>query len=175
MRRIIGFIVLLALSGISALFAEGGEGGIEQALVTYTDAKAGLSVGHPGTWSQDTAFMEGLRFIGGDDAMTVVIQALPAGIDIRGFAQKDATVIGKDFSGYKQLGIKASKDIKGAWILGFEAQGTSIVTGKTYKSHDERYYIPLKGGRIGMVTVTGPANHYDLEGVRDIALTLLVR
>jgi len=175
MRRLAGFAVLLALAGMSSLFAEGGEGGIEQALVTYTDATAGFSIGHPGTWSRDPVFAQGLRFVGGDDAMTVSILPLPAGSDLRSLAEKDSLVLAKDFPGFRQLTLKASKDIKGAWILGFEAEGKSGVTGKAFKAHDERYYIPLKGGRLGLVTVTGPANHYDLEGVRDIASTLAVR
>ena len=175
MRRFIGFIVFLALSGMSFLSAEGGEGGVEAALVTYTDAKAGFSIGHPGTWSKDPAFAQGLRFAGGDDAMTVTILALPEGSDLHAFADKDAPALAKDFPGFRQLYLRASKDIKGAWVLGFEAQGASAVTGKAFKAHDERYYIPLKGSRIGLVTVTGPANHYDLEGVRDIAITLAVR
>lgn len=175
MRKFLGIAVLLAVSGMSFLFAEGGEGGVEAALVTYTDAKAGFSIGHPGTWSQDTSFGAGVKFVGGDDSMTVVIANLPEGVDIKGFATKDAATVASDYKGFKQLGLNASKDIKGAFILGFAADGKSTVTGKAYRAHNEVYYIPLKGNRLGIVTVTGPENHYDMEGVRDIALTLVVK
>jgi len=174
MRRFLTILALVFSTGATALFAEG-EGGVEAALVTFTDAKAGYSVGHPGTWTQDTSLVSGIRFVGGDDAMTAQVLPLPTGSNLQSFAEKDAPLLAKDVVGYKQLSLKPSKDIKGAWILGFEAQGKSSVTGKAYKAHNERYYIPLSGNRIGLVTVTGPEQHYDLEGIRDIALTLVVR
>lgn len=175
MRKLLGIAVLLAVSGMSLLFAEGGEGGVEAALVTYSDAKAGFSIGHPGTWSQDTSFGTGVKFVGGDDSMMVVIAKLPDGLDIKGFATKDVAAVASNFQGFKQLSLKTSKDIKGAFVLGFTADGKSAVTGKAYNAHNEVYYIPLKGNRVGIVTVTGPENHYDMEGVRDIALTLVVK
>jgi len=46
-----------------------------------------------------------------------------------------------------------------------------VVTGKTFTAHNERYYMPLADGRIAILTVVGPDNAYDREGVRDIALT----
>lgn len=49
----------------------GGEGGVEAALVTYADAAQGFSIGHPGTWTQDTTFTSGVKFVGGDDYMTL--------------------------------------------------------------------------------------------------------
>jgi hypothetical protein len=49
-----------------------------------------------------------------------------------------------------------------------------VVTGKSFTAHDEIYYIQLADGRIAVLTVAGPDNHYDREGVRDIALTLKV-
>jgi len=45
------------------------------------------------------------------------------------------------------------------------------VTGKAFTAHNERYYMPLADGRSAVLTVAGPENHYDREGVRDIALT----
>jgi len=78
------------------------------------------------------------------------------------------------FPGFKQLSLAASTEVKDAIILGFEATGTSAVTGKTYTAHDERYYMPLADGRLAILTVAGPSSHYDREGVRDIALTFKV-
>ena len=53
------------------LRGEGGEGGVEAALVTYSDSAQGFAIGHPGTWTQDTSFTNGMKFVGGDDYMTV--------------------------------------------------------------------------------------------------------
>jgi hypothetical protein len=60
-------------------------------------------------------------------------------------------------------------------ILGYSANGTSAVTGKTFTAHNERYYISLSDGRIAVLTVIGPDNLYDREGVRDIALTFKIK
>ena len=54
-------------------------------------------------------------------------------------------------------------------MLGFTANGTSTVTGKAYTARGDRYYMPLTNGQIAVLTVIGPDNHYDREGVRDIA------
>ena len=167
--RVLISILCVALAGASALYAGEGEGGAEQALVSFSDAKSGLTIGHPGSWSRDPSFVQGIRFAGGDDAMTAIVLALSPGSDVRSFAEADS--LAKEFPGFKRLSLKASKEIRGAWIAGFEAQGISAVTGKGYKAHDERYYIPINGNRIGIVTITGPFSHYDREGVRDIAMT----
>ena len=79
------------------------------------------------------------------------------------------------FPGFKQLNLEPSTEVKSAIILGFEANGKSVVTGKDFTAHDERYYMPLADGRIAVLTVVGPANHYDREGVRDIALTFQMK
>ncbi|HKI53100.1 MAG TPA: hypothetical protein VJ987_03170, partial [Anaerolineales bacterium] len=34
----------------------GGEGGVEAALVTYSDSTQGFAIGHPGPWTQDATF-----------------------------------------------------------------------------------------------------------------------
>lgn len=175
MFKYLSFTTLILAISLAPVFAEGGEAGVEQALVTYTDAKAGFSIGHPGTWTRDASFLSGVRFEGGDDAMEVRIVSQEGITSIQAFATKDTAELVKAFPGYHQISLKQSKDIKGAWILEFSAQGNSAVTGKAFTAHNERYYIPLPGNRVGLVTVTGPDNHYDLEGVRDIALTLVVR
>ena len=51
------------------------------------------------------------------------------------------------------------------------ANGKSAVTGKAFKAHNERYYMPLADGRIAVLTVVSTDQLYDREGVRDIALT----
>ena len=156
---------------------EGGgeEGGVEAALVTYSDAAQGFSIGYPGPWSQDKNVTDGVKFVGGDDWLTLSFATPSAGIDVMTYAQNDVANVSAAFPGFKQVGdIKASSEVKGAVILGFTADGTSAVTGKAFSALNEIYYIPLADGRIAVLTVAGPENHYDREGVRDIALTLKV-
>lgn len=153
----------------------GGEGGVEAALVTYSDSTQGFAIGHPGPWTQDTTFTNGVKFVGGDDWMTLEFVTPPAGADATSYAQNDVAAVTAAFPGFKQLGnITASTEVKNAIILGFTSDGTSAVTGKTFTAHNERYYMPLADGRIAILTVFGPENHYDREGVRDIALTFKV-
>jgi hypothetical protein len=155
---------------------EGGgeEGGVEAALVTYSDAAQGFSIGYPGPWSQDKSVTEGVKFVGGDDWLTLSFVTPSAGTDVMTYAQNDVASVNAAFPGFKKIDLKASTEVKGAVILGFTADGTSAVTGKPFTAHDEIYYIPLADGRIAVLTVAGPEGHYDREGVRDIALTLKV-
>lgn len=152
----------------------GGEGGVEAALVTYSDAAQGFAIGHPGPWTQDTTFTKGVKYVGGDDWMTLEFVTPAVGTDAMTFAQNDVAAVTSAFPGFKQLSLQASSEVKDAIILGFTANGTSTVTGKTFTAHNERYYMSLVDGRIAILTVAGPENHYDREGVRDIALTFKV-
>ncbi len=150
----------------------GGEAaGVEAALVTFSDSTQGFAIGHPGPWTQDASFTNGVKFVGGDDYMTVEFVTPPAGTDAMSYAQSDVAAVTAAFPGFKQIDIKASTEVKNAIIFGFSADGKSAVTGKTFIAHNERYYMPLADGRIAILTVVGPENHYDSEGVRDIALT----
>ena len=156
--------------------AVGGEGngeagGVEAALVTYTDAAQHFSIGHPGPWTQDAAMKAGVKFNGGDDSMRVEFVQPPAGVDPMVYAQKDLASLATAFAGFKEVGLAASTEVDKAIVLGFEASGTSAVTGKAFAARGDRYYMPLADGRIAVVTLVGPADRYDREGVRDIALT----
>jgi hypothetical protein len=149
----------------------GEAGGVEAALVTYADTTQGFTIGHPSPWTQDSAVTDGVKFVGGDDSMTLEFVTPPAGADAMTYATQDVAAVSAAFPGFKQLNLDASTEVKDAVLLGFEANGTSAVTGKAFTAHNERYYMPLSDGRIAILTVVGPANHYDREGVRDIALT----
>jgi hypothetical protein len=186
-RVIVLFAVLLAalaLAGCCGQVAtpaaggggegEGEEGGVEAVLATYSDSTQGFAIGYPNTWTQDTSVTQGVKFAGGDDSMVLEFVTPPTGVDAMAYAQSDLGAVKAAFPGFKQLSLAASTEVKDAIILGFEANGTSAVTGKTYTAHDERYYMPLAGGRLAILTVAGPDSHYDREGVRDIALTLRV-
>jgi hypothetical protein len=112
--------------------------------------------------------------VGGDDYFTLEFVTPPAGTDALTYAQSDVAAVAATFPGFKQIDIKASTEVKDAIVFGFTADGKSAVTGKTFTAHNERYYMPLADGRIAVLTVVGPENHYDSEGVRDIALTFKV-
>jgi hypothetical protein len=150
---------------------EGEEGGVEAMLVTFSDAAQGFAIGYPSTWTQDTSFTNGVKFVGGDDWMTLEFVTPAAGTDVRAYAEEDAAAVSTAFPKFSQLSLEPSKEVKDAIILGFTSEGSSAVTGKTFTAHNERYYMPLPDGRIAVLTVFGPENHYDREGVRDIALT----
>jgi hypothetical protein len=162
-----------AAVAISAPIVEGGgeTTGVEAALVTYSDAAQGFAIGHPGPWTQDTSVTNGVKFVGGSTSMTLEFVIPPAGTDAMTYAKSDVAAVTAAFPGFKQINLAASTEVKDAIILGFSADGTSAVTGKAFTAHNERYYMPLSGGRIAILTVVSPENLYDREGVRDIALT----
>ena len=149
----------------------GGEVGVESAIVTYSDAAQGFAIGHPGNWTQDPAVTQGVRFAGGDSYMVLEFVKPAGGVDALAYAKSDVAAVSAAFPGFKQLSLAPSTEVQNAIILGYEAAGTSPVTGKAFAAHDERYYMPLADGRLAILTVTGPASIYDREGVRDIALT----
>lgn len=153
----------------------GGEGGgVEAALVTYSDAAQGFSIGYPSSWTQDASVTNGVKFVGADDSLTLEFVAPPAGTDPMAYAQSDVAAVRTAFPDFRQLSLAPSTEVENAIILGFESSGTSSVTGKSFTGHNERYYMPLADGRIAILTVVGPSNHYDREGVRDIALSFRV-
>ena len=151
---------------------EGGEeGGVEAMLITFSDAAQAFSIGYPSTWTQDKSFANGVKFVGGDDWMTLEFVTPPAGTDAMSYAESDVAAVSAAFPNFKQLSLEPSTEVKDATILGFTSDGSSTVTGKSFTAHNERYYMPLPDGRIAVLTVFGPESHYDREGVRDIALT----
>ncbi len=149
----------------------GGEGGAEASLVTYADAAQGFSIGYPSSWTQDGSVTNGVKFAGADASMTLEFVDPPAGTDAMTYAQADVSGVSAAFQGFQQLSLGPSTEVKNAVILGFEAADTSAITGKSLTAHNERYYMPLIDGRIAILTVLGPSNTYDREGVRDIALS----
>jgi hypothetical protein len=115
-----------------------------------------------------------VKFVGGDDSLVLEFRSLPASSDLLSYVQQDATTLGATFPGFRKVTLAASTELQKAVVLGFESDGTSAVTGKTYRARSDRYYIQLADGRLAVLTISGPMNHYDREGARDIALTLKV-
>lgn len=169
-----------AAPSLSASGGGGGEGGgeggggVEAALVTYADAAQQFSIGYPGPWTRDQSVVDGVKFVGGDHSLTLQFVRPTAGTSAMAYGQSDVAAVSALFPGYSQLSLAASTEVAGAVILGFEADAVSAVTSKAFRAHDERYYMPLADGRIAVLTITGPADQYDREGVRDIALTFKV-
>lgn len=106
--------------------------------------------------------------------MTLEFVAPTTGADPMRYAQNDVSSLPDVFPGFKQIGLAASTEVANAVVLGFQADGTSSVTGRSYSARGDRYYVLLPDGRLAILTVVGPDSHYDREGVRDIALTLKV-
>ena len=151
----------------------GGEGG-EAPLVTHSDAKQNFSISRPAPWTQDISVKSGVKFVGGDGVLTLDFVAAPAGKDPMTYAKTDVKSVASAFNAFKQVGLAASTEVPKAVVLAFEATGKSAVTGKAVAERGDRYYIPLKDGRLAVLTVLNPTRNYDREGVRDIALTLKV-
>ena len=153
--------------------SEVGEGGGgEAALVTYADPVQGFSIGYPKPWSKDSTLKEGVKF-DGDGTMTVAF-VMTSTKDVMTFVASDIQAFPASLSSFKQVGLNASSEVPNSVVLGFETNGISNVTGKTYAARGDRYYISLKDGRIAILTVISPVKSYDREGIRDIALTLKV-
>lgn len=151
----------------------GGEGGGgEAALVTYADVAQGFSINYPKPWTKDPAVKDGVKFDGDGTMSLVFVKANTK--DVMAFATTDLKAFAASLPSFKQVGLDASSEVQNAVVLGFETNGISNVTGKTYAARGDRYYIALKDGRIAIVTVISPAKSYDREGIRDIALTLKV-
>ena len=115
---------------------EGEEGGVEAMLVTFSDAAQGFAIGYPSTWTQDTSFTNGIKFVGGDDWMTLEFVTPTTGTDTLTYAQNDVAAVSSSFANFKQLSLEASSEVKDAIILGFTSEGTSSVTGKSFNAHN---------------------------------------
>ncbi len=102
---------------------EGGseEGGVEAALVTYSNAAQGFAIGYPSPWTRDNSVTHGVKFVGGDDSLTLEFVTPPVGMDAMTYAQNDVAAVATAFPGFKQLSLAASTEVKDAIILGLEA------------------------------------------------------
>ncbi|MHB0896297.1 MAG: hypothetical protein ACYC1A_01955 [Spirochaetales bacterium] len=162
-------MVIGMVCAMPVIAATDGEGG-EVPLVKYSNATLGYSISYPQTWMKDSGFANGLKFTGGDNAMTVEIVPTAAGVDLLALAKADAG-LASYYPGAQTVGIAISKEVRGAVVRGFTAKGKSLVTGKPFDIRGDRYYLALGAGKVVIITVGGPTRLYDREGIRDIALT----
>ena len=165
-------------SGGSSAPAEGTAGPGEladEALVTYSSPDSGYSLQHPKSWTEGKSKSGAVQFAGRDAFVGVDIKA-NAGTDAMAFATTDKAAVARDYAGYKEVSLKASKDVKNAVILTFEWDaGNSSVTNKPVHARVDRYYIPVSGGRMAVMTGSEPASGFDVETIRDVALSVKVK
>jgi len=150
-------------------------GGGDEALTTYRDATHNFAIDYPHSWSQEQAFKTGACFTGRDASIAVQFVKGVAPIDLMAYVIADEANVQVAASGYKEVYLKASTEVRGAIILGYEWDaGKSSVTEKLVHARTDRYYLVDSLGRLVIVTETEPINQFDPDGVRDTALTYQV-
>ena len=178
-------VVVLALSSLAAswlalatpnstkpavIFAQGDENNpAEFTLTNFSDVTRGISFQRPSSWTQDSSFKEGIRFVGGDEWLELTI------LD-------DKTAPAAYVSAFKlpgsetKLGMKPLKQGKfSAVVLSSKSTGSSSVTGKVLDLLTDRWVFSPKAGKLAVLTVTGPKKVFDWEGNRDMALSVRLK
>ena len=147
----------------------------DEALVTYSSPDGAYSFQKPKSWTEGKSKSGGVQFSGRDAFVGVEVKT-SAGSDAMAFATKDKATVAKDYAGYKEISLAASTEVKNAVVLSFEWDaGNSTVTGKPVHARVDRYYIPVSGGRMAVMTGSEPATLFDRETVRDVALSVKVK
>ncbi len=156
--------------------AEGGSGEMgDEALTTYRDSSQGFSIDYPHSWSQEMTFHNGVCFTARDSSIAVQFVKGTAPTDLMAYVQAEEARVQANSPGYKQVYLKASTQVAGAVILGYEWDaGKSIVTEKPIHARTDRYYLVDSSGRLVVVSETEPIKNFDPDGVRDTALTYQV-
>ncbi len=156
--------------------AEGGSGEMgDEALTTYRDSTQGFSIDYPHSWSQETTFHNGVCFTARDSSIAVQFVKGSVPTDLMAYVQAEEARVQANSPGYKQVYLKASTQVAGAVILGYEWDaGKSIVTEKPIHARTDRYYLVDSSGRLVVVSETEPIKNFDPDGVRDTALTYQV-
>jgi hypothetical protein len=147
----------------------------DEALTTYRDTTQGFSIDYPHSWSQETSFHNGVCFTARDASIAVQFVKGTLPTDLMAYVKADEANVQAVSPGYQQVYLKASTEVAGAVILGYEWDaGKSIVTEKPVHARTDRYYLVDSIGRLVVVTETEPINQFDPDGVRDTALTYQV-
>jgi hypothetical protein len=163
-------LALVAPLSLSISAAQDGENNpSEFSLTGFTDAARGLSFQRPKSWTQDSAFKDGVRFVGGDEwlELRVMNSAQAAAAYANGLALP---------SGETKLGVKPFKQGKlEAQVISSKATGKSSVTGKPVDLLIDRWVFSLAPGKLAVLTVSGPSRVFDWEGNRDMALSVRLK
>src|SRR5258706_14699883 len=92
----------------------GGEGGVESALVTYSDSAQGFSIAHPGPWTQDTSVAEGVKFIGGGGLINTSFCTSPCGTGVLTSRPRRAAHCSAPVPPFKQSDLGPSTEVNEA-------------------------------------------------------------
>jgi hypothetical protein len=141
----------------------------EFTLTDFSDATRGWSFKRPTSWTQDSSFKEGIRFVGGDEWLTLQI------IDSKQTPEQFTSGFSVPSSETK-IGIKPFKQGKfSASVFSSSNVGKSSVTGKPTELLTDRWVFSPKLGKLAILTVTGPKKVFDWEGNRDMALSVRIK
>ena len=180
------FLSLLAMSSLSLvalaqstgstvapIYAQGKTDGEankgEFTLTAFSDTMRGWSFMRPSSWTQDSSYKDGIRFVGGDEWLTLQVFASKESVQVYANALKLP-------SNESKIGIKPFKQNQfSAQVLSSKSQGKSSVTGKPLELLTDRWLFSPAPGKLVVLTVTGPTKVFDWEGNRDMALSLKVK
>jgi hypothetical protein len=138
-------------------------------LTSFTDASKGISFHRPSSWTLDSSFKTGVRFVGGDEWLELSI------------ARDNTTP--QDFSNaFKVPNTETKLKIRSfkqgtfsAFVISSKSVGSSSVTGKPLDLLTDRWVFTPQVGRLALLAVTGPKKVFDWEGNRDMALSVRVK
>lgn len=184
-KQILFSLIALSSLGLAALSQAQGAGSVaplyaqtktdgeanngEFTLTAFSDLTKGLSFLRPSSWTQDTGYKEGVRFVGGDQWLT--LQVLSSSENAQAYA--NAFRLPSDES---KIGIKPFGQGKfSAQVVSSKSQGKSSVTGKPLELLTDRWVFSPAPGKLAVLTVTGPTKVFDWEGNRDMALSVKLK
>jgi|GEM_PF-2526611 len=141
----------------------------EFTLVQFQDATKGWSFARPGSWTPDPSFKDGVRFVGGDEALEWrVVSSTQTPAQYAG-----ALKLG---SGESKIGLKAFKQGSfSAQVRSSKLLGKSAVTGKPLGVLLDRWVFSPAPGKLALLSVQGPDKVFDWEGNRDMALSFRLK
>jgi hypothetical protein len=167
--RIVGSIFTLIVFSAFAVKAQEAANPAEFTLTDFRDAARGLSFKRPTSWTQDSSFKDGVRFVGGDEWLTLQV------IDSKQTPEQYTSSFVVP-SLETKIGIKPFKQGKfSASVLSSSTKGQSSVTGKATDLLTDRWVFAPKLGKLVILTVTGPKKVFDWEGNRDMALSVRLK
>jgi hypothetical protein len=141
----------------------------EFTLTAFSDAARGWSFMRPASWSQDSDFKEGVRFVGGNEWLE--LRVINSGLSVQEYSNQFG--IPKTET---KIGSKAYKQGKfNAQVISSKTTGKSSVTGKILDLLVDRWVFSPATGKLAMLTVTGPTKVFDWEGNRDMAISVRVK
>jgi hypothetical protein len=141
----------------------------EFTLTTFSDAARGWSFMRPASWSQDSDFKEGIRFVGGNEWLE--LRVINSGLGVQEYSNQ--FVLPKTET---KIGSKAYKQGKfSAQVISSKTTGKSSVTGKILDLLVDRWVFSPATGKLAVLTVTGPTKVFDWEGNRDMAISVRVK